>query len=229
MVQGLMRDTVQTWWRDIKKDKHAFPLLIAVVIGLAGFGEWKGHQWYVAHKEGAAQMSFSEALEEYNTVLYALSKGNKEKEQWSDAQLAFKSVEDKHSGTGYALYSQLFQADVLAQEGNLKGAIEQLQKTIGTMKKSAPGYYLFKTKIALLQLDIGDTEALLNLEQLADDNSNPNSDTAAFFLGYYHWSNDAVDKAKKAWNRFDASKQSTVKEEISPWAALAQIKLSQIA
>lgn len=230
MVQKLMRDTISNFWRDIKKDKHGFPLLIAGVIILAGFGAWKGQRWYVAHKESAAQMSFSEALDEYKSVLYALSKGTQEKEQWNDAQLAFKSVETKHAGTGYALFSKLFQADVLAQEGNIQDAIEQLKKTVATMNVKTPGYHLFKTKIALLQLDAGKSaEGIALLGDLAVDEKNPNSDTAAFFLGYYYWSKDEVDLAKKVWAPFETGRQSKVAEEVSPWAELAQIKLSQVS
>jgi predicted negative regulator of RcsB-dependent stress response len=224
-LQGMMRD----WWRDIKNDKYTLSFLAALLFVLLAVGGWKAKQWYVASQEGAAQLVFSEALDEYDRVLYAIKKGTAEKQQWDDAAFGFKTVEDKGKGTTYAVYSQAFQADVQARQGNFDQALNLLGQAIAQMGDKSPGYYLFKTKMALLQLDAGKTEqALGDLQQLADDQDNPNNDTAAFFLGYYYWAKDKFNLAKKAWDRFDKSKQPTNSEKISPWAQIAQVKLSQI-
>ena len=230
MVQETLQDIVHGWWRDFKQDKYALPIALALSVGLLGFGAWKAKLWYVARQEGAAQLVFSEALDEYDRVLFALKKGNQEKEQWEDSTIAFKTVEDQHKGTVYAVHSQAFQADIAARQGDFEQALHLLGQAVNQMGDKAPGYYLFKTKMALLKLDAQKTqEALADLTQLADDADNSNSDTAAFFLGYYHWSHDKFDEAKKVWNRFEKGKQPTDAQKMSPWAQIAQVKLSQIA
>lgn len=229
MIQDMLRETVQDWWRDLKEDRMSQIFTVAFLVIALSFGGWKGYQWYVAHKEGAAQMVFSEALNEYETVLHKLKKEPNEPAQWEDVLLNFDEVEAQHSGSLYALYSQGFRADIAARKGNLSDAIELLQKTIDGMKKTAPAYNMYRTKLALLYLDSGnEQEGLGLLQTLVDDTHNQQNDTAAFYLGYYYWTQEKFDKAKKAWQQFTKDKEVKESETVSPWTQIVQAKLSQI-
>jgi predicted negative regulator of RcsB-dependent stress response len=230
MMQELLLKTVQGWVKELKQDKYSLAFTIALLVALAGFGLFKAKNWYVARQEGVAQIVFSEALDEYDRVVYSLKKGGLEKHGWQDAQLAFKAVQENHKGTTYAVYAQAFEADTLAREGKYIEAIQLLEAAISQMAAKAPALYQFKTKVALLKLDAGQTDvALADLKMLAQDADNANSDTAAFFLGYYFWVHDKFNEARSAWERFEKGKQPKDAEKVSPWAVIAQTKLAQIA
>ncbi len=230
MMQEAVQGMINDWIRDLKNDKYTQAFLGALLLVLLAVGGWKAKQWYVERQEGAAQIVFSEALDEYDRAFHLMQKGTVEKQQWDDAAFGFKTVEDKQRGTVYATYAQAFQADVQAREGKFDQAIETLDQAVAKMGKTSPGYYLFKTKGALLKIDAGKTDqGVQELQQLADDQDNPNNDTAAFFLGYYYWSKDKFSLAQKAWAPFEKTKQPADAQKASPWAQIAQVKLSQIA
>jgi len=229
MMQESMRETTHRWWQGLKEDTYTLIFLGALLVVLAGFGAWKARSWYVQSKEGAAQMAFSQALDEYNQAVSNVAKGSVEQKQWDDAAFAFKDMQEKHPSTTYALYAQVFQADILAMAGKLEEGIALLQDSLRGMKTDAPGYYLFSTKIALMMFDAKQTEdAVSRLKDLAHNPKNTESDTAAFFLGYYYWTLDDVDNARAEWSRFEAGKQPEDAQKVSPWASIAQVKLAQL-
>lgn len=229
-MQELLLNTVRQWVKDLKEDGTSLILTLALLVGLAGLGLFKAKQWYVQRQEGAAQLAFSDALEEYDRVLYSLKKGGLEKHGWQDAQIAFQAVQAGHKGTTYAVYAQAFEADTLAREGKFDEAIQLLETAVNQMSSKAPALYQFKTKIALLKLDAGQTDvALAELKALAEDNANEDGDTAAFFLGYYYWAQDKLSDARSVWSRFEKEKQPKEAQKVSPWALIAQTKLAQVA
>lgn len=230
MMQETFKDMLFDWWKEFKEDTFSFITTLIIVCAALGFGLYKANGWYTQYKEGKAQIVFSQALEEYDRALFQLKQGEPEKGMWEDTALAFRMVQSQHAGTTYATYAQAFQADIDARQGNYQAAIDQLQQAISKMGAKSPGWYLFKTKLALLQLDAGAADAgLLELQELAQDAQNAQSDTAAFFLGYYYWTHEDRAKAQEVWERFKQENQPTDPEKVSPWAQIVQTKLSQIA
>lgn len=230
MMQETFQSMLDGWWREFKEDKYAPAVAGLLFVVLFVVGGFKAKRWYFERQEGAAQLVFSEALEEYDRVLFVDKKGTEEKQKWDDSTLAFKVVQDQHSGTAYAKYAEAFQADIEARKGNYSEAVSMLEQFIRKLNAKDPAYYLFKTKVALLKLDAGKTpEALTELSALESNQDNPNSDTAAFYLGYHYWANDQIKKAKSYWSRFEKDKQPKDREKVSPWSTIVQIKLAQIA
>lgn len=229
----MMQELIRGWWRDIVDDKYNLIGAIVILSALIFFGGRQGYRMYVASRESAAQIVMAEAFEDYDKALYYALEGKDSKEvieqRFEDAKIAFDGFLQNHSGSSLALYAMAFKADVALQKGDRQAALATLEKAVSSASVNAPGYYLIKTKLALIRLDEGQTEQALNaLSDLANEYNNPTSDMAAFYLGYYYWVNRDLDKARAAWKLLEqvgnAQGQGT-----SPWLQIAQGKLKQIA
>ena len=228
-----IKDFLHQQWVEIKEDKYSMALLVVVLVGGLGMGIWKGKNWYVARKEGAAQLVFAQAYDEYQGALNASLKkedAGKIEQAFKDAAISLQSVQDEHGSSVYGTYSQALQADLLVHEKNYKGAQELLEAVIKRMGKNSPAYYLYQTKLALVSFDAGDAQkGITLLEQLAADESNQQSDTAAFYLGSYYWAQKQYDKAKKAWAVFEKPFDEKDPKKNSPWMQIVAAKLAQLS
>ncbi len=222
-----VKEVLRRWGHEVKGDIYFLSTaVILALLLLVGTG-WKLFSWNAARREGAAQLIFSQGFEEYDR---ALSNTTGTDVVWSDVVLTLQAVGEKHPGSVYAKYAEALQADVLAREGKFDEALALLDQVITKIGSHSPFSYLYKTKSALIKFDAGKTEeAVSELATLADAAENENSDTAAFYLGYYYWTSGQYDKAKTVWARFEKSAQPLEQAKISPWAPIAQVKLAQIA
>ncbi len=230
MMQELKREPIDGWWGELKQNKLMFALFGLLLFSLVGVGGWKLRSWYLERKESAGQEAFSQALHEYHTAVYNAMSGKTEAKQWDDTQLIFQDVSQKYAGTAYGKFARVFQADVLAREGKIDQAVNLLEEALKDIDSKTPGYYLFATKIALLQFDAGNTEdALERLTKLSQDTTNPDKDMATFFLGYHYWAKEDYARVLELWDGFKESNQSQDANKVSQWALLAQVKLAQIS
>lgn len=220
-------------WLDLKKDTFSLAILCVGLVVLSGYGIWKGKAWYIARKEGAAQLVFSDAYGEYQQALNALAdKEHPEKvaQAWKDADISLQSVQETQAGSIYSFYAQALRADVLIHEEKYDEAVALLEEATAKMRTTTQGYYLYKTKQALILFDAGKADqAVALLKELADDNLNEQNDTAAFYLGSYYWSTEEYDKAKDAWKLFTEPVDKTNLEKVSPWTQVVETKLAQLS
>ena len=235
----MVRELVVGWFGDVvrtvKERKVVFFPVVGLIALLVVFGAWKGKNWYVAHREGKAQLAFSDALDTYQTALYyAVAKSNDKaavEDHIKDALIDLTAVIQKHSGSALADYTQAFIADLYTLKGEHDRALETLEKALAHMNVNSPLYCVYRTKAALLLFDNGkEAEGLAALQALADDAKNKQSDDAAYYLGSYYWSKEQYADAANAWSRF---KQETTQTQdastVSPWAPMVWQKLAQIS
>ena len=77
------------------------------------------------------------------------------------------------------------------QQGKIADACAIFESVIAALPKDSPVLPLYKTKRALMKLDMPEAakqaEGLEELRQLAADKTNKNSDVAQYYLGLYYW------------------------------------------
>lgn len=229
MIQALIRD----WYREIVEDKYTLAFTVVLLCAGSYWGGKELHLRYKKHTGGKAQIVVAEAVEEYDKALYNYFEKEGAQElalqQFEDVQIAFDTILKQHSGSSLVPYALALKADTFALKGDFKEALTILQTSISKMSSSQPVYYLLKTKYALMQIDADQSkEGLAALRELAFDASNPTFDTAAFFLGYYYWTQHDKDKAREAWKQLETTENSKLKSATSPWLMLVQEKLQNV-
>lgn len=229
MIQALIKD----WYREIVEDKYSLTLAVVIICGGAYWGGSELRLRYKKHAGGKSQIVFAEAIEEYDKALYSYleKEGGKElaSQQFEDVQIAFDTLLKQHSGSSLIPYGLAFKAETFALRGDLKQALTILETGISKMSSSAPGYYLLKTKHALIKIDAKqEEEGVKALHDLAFDSNNPTFDTAAFFLGYYYWTQKNKDKARQAWKQLETTADSKFKKGVSPWLQVVKEKLQNV-
>lgn len=229
MIQALIQD----WYREVVEDKYTLAFTVVLLCAGAYWGGRELHLRYKKHTGGKAQIVVAEAVEEYDKALYNYFEKEGAQQlalqQFEDVQIAFDTVLKQHSSSSLIPYALSLKSDTFAFKGDFKEALSILQTGISKMSSSQPGYYLLKTKYALIQIDAGQSkEGLSALRDLAFDTSNPTFDTAAFFLGYYYWTEHDKDKAREAWKQLETTENNKIKNATSSWLILVQEKLKNV-
>lgn len=230
----MIQEVISQWWNEAKQKEYFNYVLLGSLIILFGLGGWKGLEWYQVNREQKAQLAFSDALDEFQTSLYyVIAKPNEKgkiEDHLKDAALAFSIVLDQHSGSSLAPYAKAFLSEIHVLKKEFNEALELLRDAAKKVGKSSPLYYLYQTKIALLLITVGqEAEGVAELEALAQDSSNKQSDDAAYFLGEYYWSRGNHEKVISIWNRFSEENQPKSVLRASPWGPVVQAKLKQIS
>ena len=232
---SMMQAVVNQWLQELKgRDYTTWALTIAMA-GLILFGGFKGYSWYVQNRERNAQLAMSEAFAEYDHAVYQLVEGGQSQEviqqKLEDAHLGFDQVVNSHKNSNLVASAHAFEADIYWYEGKKEQALDSMEKALESLKKKSPLTYVLRTKYALLKMETERLEeGLADLQKLATDEKNPNADTAAFYLGYYHWCNKDESKAREAWDilkKFDGT--NSIKRGRSPWLAVAEMKMSLVS
>ena len=230
----MMQAAIGQWLQELKNRDYTAWIITIAMIGVVVFGGVKGYSLYVQNREKSAQLAMSEAFDEYDHAMYQVVEGDQSKEviqqKLEDAHLGFDQVINSHKNSNLVASAYAFEADIYWYEGKKEQALDSMEKALKSLKKS-PLMYVLKTKYALLKMETDRLiEGLEDLQTLATDEKNPNADTAAFYLGYYYWSNKDEAKAREAWSileKFDGSKG--VKRGMSPWLPVAQMKMSLVS
>jgi tetratricopeptide (TPR) repeat protein len=230
----MIQKVLQNWSREIVEDKYTLALTIVLLCGGTYWGSKELYKRYATLVGGKAQIVVAEAVEEYDKALYNYFEKDGGQElalqQFEDVQIAFDTILKQHGSSSLVPYALSLKADTFALKGDFKDALSVLDTAISKMSSSTPGYYLLKIKRSLIQLDAGQSDlGLESLRALAFDDSNPTFDTAAFFLGYYYWTQQNKDKAREAWKLLESTENKTVPSASSPWLHIAQEKLQNIS
>ena len=198
-----------------------------VIVG----GSWYLYRGYMRNKNEAAFGFLSEYVQEYG------AKRGEKQVDWAEVAQSFSLEAERYKRTAAAPYFGVYEVEQLIRQGKKEEAVTRMQAVVATMPKDSPLFALYKTKYALMQLDLSDQRelGLKALTELAQDKKNQYRDAAAYQLGLYYWIANDVAQAKTVWQELiDSSAQeaavSPVQEKLaqSPWVDLAKEKLAQI-
>jgi hypothetical protein len=183
------------------------------------------YRWYRSGQERAAYKQFAECAQKYARNAQAANA------EWDEAVACFKSGSQAYGSTNMGAYFLGLEAQALIEQGKKDEALVVMDTMMKNISTSSPLYMLYKTKRALLRLDMEDemlkASGLEELTNLAYNNSNIYNDVALYYLGYYYWVTGNNGEAKKSWQTLVDSKQDELAAP-SPWAQQASILLPQI-
>jgi hypothetical protein len=195
----------------------------AAIIILAG-----GLYWYYynsVQKEQAATTILADCLSQYEQAVQG-------KAQWADVVTMAHAGYNKFSNTKVAPYILSVEIDGLLAQDKKQEALDRLNFMVSKMSSSSPLYDLYALKQALIKLDMSDLKesALQDLQKLAAAQHNNFADAAQYYLGLYYQSTNSTDKALETWKKL-AALNDTVTDALarSPWATMAQAKISGLA
>ncbi len=181
-----------------------------------------GYSFYSRNYNQKAFAMFSESIAEYNK---AMSTGNSQ--DFVNAERAFAASYKAYSRATISPFMLAYQADSALKSGNFDSALDLMKKAVDSIEVSSPVYYLYATKLALMQLDSKD-ESVKNLgkellEKYAKTFNNPYKDMAAYYLGYQAWVVGDFELAKRNWQILSQAGNDSI------WAALAGSKLELVS
>ncbi len=208
---------------------HSYNYVRKLAAGLAGIlvvgGAFWGHRLWIHQRETAAQVALAEATQFYRDTVQSKSTSA---DAWSRAAVRYSSDHDRYKKSAYAPYFLIMEAEALARQAKVGEAIVVLDSGIAALAKDSPVASLYKTKRALMKLDVPghEAEGLEELKALANDKENRNSDVARYYLGLYYWSRDDFQNAQDAWYELVTS-QRHERLGSSAWADMARMRLSQ--
>ncbi len=232
MVLGRFWQHLTTWYRtNVAVFWHKYSSRVTNIASLALFGLLVTvgmvtmYRYYMSKRLAKAQVSFAEIMHEYQSALHGNDK------EWTDVRLKSASSYDADQKGTMAPYLLMLEADALVHDGKLELACDRIDNALTAIPKNSPIYPIYKTKRALIKLDIGNAaskqQGLDELSVLAYDVDNKNRDYAQYFLGLYHWSHQDIASAIRVWRELlTAQKQERLSD--SPWARLAREKLAQV-
>lgn len=180
-----------------------------------------GYILYSKNYNQKAFEMFSESVVEYQKAL-----GSGSSQDFANAERAFAASYKAYNKSTVSPFMLSYQADAALRSGNQKEAIDLMQKALNAIELNSPVYYLYATKLALMQLDSNDESVKVQgkdlLEKLSKIFNNPYKDMASYYLGYQVWVAGDFDSAKKYWQVLAQAGQDSI------WAALASSKLALI-
>jgi len=231
--QNSISRTLTSWYQDLfnhsKRNNHYNrEITIAILLVALSAGAYYTYRWHKQTKDNAAHLLFAQNLEELERVMQ-----DGKQEDWASIQILFKLGYDQYPKSSLAPYFLIYQAEAMVKQGQLDQAITTMQHAVSLMPSDAPVAGLYKTKVALMELDSSNADlhktALESLHALAKDAHSNAQDVAAYHLGLYYWSHDDMAQAKTVWTDLIDAVKSKDKTGQSPWAQKAQEKLNQIA
>jgi hypothetical protein len=192
-------------------------IILAGILSIAAvFAGFYGYRWYRRQANVKAQRFFAESYKEYTSALTS-----SDPHAWQTVENAFKAGYNRSSGTALAPYFLVFESDALAQQGKTQEAIALLDKSLATMGEKSPLYNLFAIKKAAMQLDAGDSAAVMaavqNLQQLTADKHNIYRDMAMHYLSSFYKAMGDHDKAKELEKELRAFELEGDGATMSPW------------
>jgi hypothetical protein len=217
-------------WQKIVDMPYITPKNVWFVIGgavvissllIAGGSFW----WYKRYQQQQASYAFVGALEDSER---ATRTELPSKETISELEQAFFAGAQRYASTNLAPFFEAFASEMQLRKGDATQALGTLQHALQDMTSSSPYYYLYATKIALMQLDSADevvrTAGRKTLQELADNSKNSYRDMARYYLGLHEWTSGNRLAAKDIWSALD-----TKAEKLSVWTRLVEDKLALLA
>ena len=189
-------------------------LLCAVGGGIYGFNYWRA-----SCSERDAQLAYLDCCHAVDQI------GSDQSDDRQHVQELINDAVTHHSTSAYGPLFHVLNADVHASGGDNGAAVAAMKQASTSIASSSPLAGLVQLRYALMRLDSQDTDerdqGFEELQRLATTDTNMHRDAALFYLGCYHWSQDAVAKAREYWDPlvreyYDASGTA------SAWAQAAQ-------
>jgi len=191
--------------------------LLLVGIPVFGLMGGLGYYFYSSYSHGEqerAQLAFSQTLGEFRH-------GEKNVELWPNVELAAKAGYRSYKSTTFGPYFLVVESQAALRQGNIHDGVKLLDEALKLMGSRSPFYWLYKTKSALIKLDVDDsalqTEGFKELEKLAYDKANLQRDEALYYLGDYYMNQGNKDKALSVWQELKKEFPVTNDSSASPW------------
>ncbi len=176
---------------------------------------------YSTGREQNAQRALASCIELYEQAAESQA-------QWPSVVAACEVGYQEYRRSSLAPYFLSYQAEALIKQSKTDDAIKVMTLMVGSMFKTYPLYYIYSTKLALLQMDSTESAVhaagLKRLEELAADNKNEQRDEALYYVGLYNWQHNDMAKAKEAWKQL-ANLPSKNQDQASPWMQLVAERL----
>lgn len=183
-----------------------------------------GQRWYSASRDAQAQNALSSALELYEKALRTPGI-TQENNIWNDVEAVFHAGFEKHKHSSLAPYFLIFQSEVSRARQNLAQSLDYMTRAVSMMSYKEPLYFVYATKLALMQIDATDesvrAQGIAALDRLAQDKHNYDRDEALYYQGYKAWVGGNIAEAERVWTQLlrEFGTQSA-------WAQLAQAKIT---
>lgn len=201
--------------RDTRYVLVASGLFIVALVG------YFGYRWY--------ERSYNErAQEAIATVLDLYEKAGRDEHSsavLTEAQRVCELKLAEFSSAAIAPYLRALYADILLQRGETDKATATLAEAVKLMNKNVPVYWLYATKLALMQCDATDQKVRATGEATLKEISE-NMQTEARLMAQYYRGLAAFNAGKIADARQLWQKLMTSTGGYSPWAKLAEAKLA---
>ena len=192
--QEVVKNSVKGYLKQPSNMYLVIALSAALFIGI-GYNFYKRH---IVSQQMQAQKAFFEGISMYNQVMLSKLKPDEDSSgaliSLEDADLAFKSGYSQNSSSTIAPFFKAYESVLQDSLGNEKVALElweEVVKSVDTDRLSK----LYKTKLALMYLNLDEQNGLERLEALASDNQNQFQDMANFYLGEYYFSKSDLKNA----------------------------------
>lgn len=223
IVYDWYRHTVAPEVKSLSKYPYVKEIGAAVIIvAIAAIIFWS-YRSYHSHEEGSAQIDFAHALESYQA---ALRGGGV---TWSQLEVLLQTGYETHKKSNFAPYFLLYESEAQINQDKFSEAAATLEKVITLLPKDSPLLNLYKTKLALIEMDISEPAkqqaAFEQLRSIAYDKENHFNDYALYYLGLFTENKGQKEEAQKIWKELVESQRHEQRLAQSPWVLLAKEKL----
>lgn len=179
-------------------DKFVYAGLLAIFILSIGLLGWYGYNWYKVNRAQEAYQAFSESVAEFDQA----KSGNKDI-TWAEVVSSLKVGAKKYSDTSLYPFFLAYESQALKLANDQENSQKVLSQSIESMPKDNPLYGLYAIKNAVLRLnsdkDEAKQEGISLLEDLAKNKNLSIRQTALYYLGYYFYLSNNIDKANQYW------------------------------
>lgn len=211
-----------------QRRRYMYAVSIGAILSIAMLAMWWVYAGYAGKQEQNAQKALASCMELYEQAAGA----NATATPWPTVETACKRAHEEYASSNLAPYFLSYQAEALIKQNKIDEAIVVINSMVDSLKTTSPLYYLYATKLALLEMDASDTaihaKGLQRLEALAADTNNEQRDEALYYVGLYNWHHNDMAKAKESWQKL-AEIPAKNQEGISPWMQLVSERLNMLA
>lgn len=191
-------------------------MLVAIIAGIGSY--W----WYRTDQQRQASFALIGSLEDFEKMISRPTKPSSE--AITDLEQAFLAGSSLYASTSFAFFFEAFAAEMHILKGNHAEALTLLEKSLGKLSHTSPFYYLYATKVALLQIDSADKEVRdrghVALKELSENQHNPQRDMALYYRGNAALLAGNRDEAITLWSSLTRGAEKSL-----PWAHLVESKL----
>lgn len=194
-----------------------------VLLAATGF---IGYRWYDEQVQNNAHAALVELLKLSNAPLQKAGEAPNEhafatqQAKWARVAHVAREHATEHARAGIAPFFHLMLGEAALQQGDKKGALDEIKRGLRTVKDKAFAD-VWQVKAACIALDSGDAilakEGLVALTGLAHDKKSAAHQYALYQLGMHFWTHRDFVQAKHYWQQLlveYAERAATVESEM---------------